>query len=69
MSPAASMIGVRVNWTCAECPNTDTTHQIATFESPNSAHVYADLTPPRGWTVKGDRAYCPEHEARARRRA
>jgi hypothetical protein len=68
MNAAASMVGLRVNWTCAECRRTDTTRQIATFESPNSARVYIDVAPPPGWTVRGDRVYCPAHESIARRR-
>jgi hypothetical protein len=64
----ASMIGLRINWVCAECPKSDNTHQIATIEGRTEADVLTRITPPHGWTVREDRAYCPAHESVGRRR-
>ena len=63
---AQSSIGIRANWTCAQCPATATTHQIATAdevdERPKAGVI---LMLPAGWSIRRQETFCPAHARRA----
>lgn len=47
-------IGVRTEWTCAACGETERVHQVTLARAP-----VLDL--PRGWRLENGRTYCAEH--------
>jgi hypothetical protein len=57
----ASVLGIRATWTCAECPATAVSRQIAEIEPISGVGVVIVLDPPPDWQAKGDKTYCPEH--------
>lgn len=62
---AQSSIGVRANWTCAECKAAATTNQIATVAHTEEQMVGVILDLPAGWKARGQETFCPAHARRA----
>jgi len=62
---AQSSIGIRANWTCAECKATVTTHQVANVAHTEEQMVGVILDLPHGWVAKRQEVFCPAHKRRA----
>ncbi len=53
----ASMVGVRLSWTCATCKATANTYQLTRVGDPQDVEI------PPGWRLDGAYTLCGKHAA------